>query len=84
MTKEDNTKDSIVAENHNNIIMPNLIGITESGLWNMFLNKDKGNKICKPRDPGYFNKYYHEHKQDIVCDVCGKTILKQHITTSNN
>ena len=50
MTNEDNTNDIIVAESHNTIIMPKSIGITESGLWNMFLNKDTGKKIYKPRD----------------------------------
>ena len=42
----------------------------------MLLNKDTGNKIYKPRDPDYFNNYYHEHKT-IVCDICGHTILKK-------
>ena len=49
MTNEDNTNDIIVAENHNTIITPEPIGITESGLWNMFLNNDTGKKIYKPR-----------------------------------
>ena len=63
MTTKDNHNDIIVAENHNNIIMPNSVGITESGLWNILLNKDTGNKIYKPRDPDYFNNYYHENKK---------------------
>ena len=77
MTKVNNNNDIIVAENHNNIIIPNSVGITESGLWNIFLSKDTGKKIYKPRDPDYFNKYYHEHKKEIVCDICGKTVLKK-------
>ena len=44
MTKEDNNNDIIVTENHNNIIMPNSVGITESGLWNICLTKDTGNQ----------------------------------------
>ena len=35
MTSEDNNHDIIVTETHNNIIMPNSIGITESGVWNI-------------------------------------------------
>ena len=76
MTTKDNNNNIIVAENHNNIIMPNSIGITESGLWNIYINQDTGKKFYKPRDPNYHNKYYHENKKEIVCDICGKTVLK--------
>ena len=39
MSENDNNNNIIVSENYNNIIMPNSIGITESGLWNIYLNQ---------------------------------------------
>ena len=86
MTKEDNNNDIIVADNQTSISMPNSVGITESGLCNRFLNKDTGNKMYKPRDLGYFNKYYRENNKELVCDICGKTMLQklqQHQRTTN-
>ena len=78
MTKEDNTNDISVSENHHNIIMPNSVGITESGLWNMFIHNDTGNKLYKPRDPDDFNKYYHEHKRTSYANYVVKPLLSKH------
>ena len=57
--------------------MPNSVGITESGLWNICLNKDTGAKKYKSRDPDQFNRYYHGNKKEILCELYGKTILKK-------
>ena len=76
MTTDDINTEISVAENHTNTIMPNSVGITESGLWNIFLNTDTGRQTYKPRDPNYFHTYYHEHTKEIICNTRGKTILE--------
>ena len=55
MTTDDINDEISVAENHTNTIIPNSVGITESGLWNIFLNTDTGRQTYKPRDPNYFH-----------------------------
>ena len=29
------------------------------------------------KNTGYFNKYYHEHKERIICEACNKSIIKR-------
>jgi hypothetical protein len=77
MTMDNNNNDIIVADKPNNIINSKSIGITESGLWNIFVNEETGQKTYKPTDATYFNKYYHASKKEITCDICGKTIMKK-------
>jgi L-ascorbate metabolism protein UlaG (beta-lactamase superfamily) len=77
MTTDNNNNDIIVAAKSNNIIVSKPIGITESGLWNIFVNEETGKKTYKPTDAHYFNKYYHASNTEITCDICGKVIIKK-------
>ena len=42
-----------------------------------FYNGDIGKNTYIPSGPDYFNKYYHENKKHITCDICGCVILKK-------
>jgi hypothetical protein len=77
MTKDNNNNDIIVVENPNNIIISKSIGITESGIWNIFVNEKTGKKTYRPTDVNYYNTYYHATKKEITCDICGAVIMKK-------
>ena len=65
MTANADTNDTIVSENHNNIIITyNLIGVTECGNWNICYTASTGKQTYKPTDPDYYNKRDHERKEE--------------------
>jgi 1,4-alpha-glucan branching enzyme len=67
---------SVVSEkNNNNIINSKSTGVTESGLWNIFINNETGKQTYKPTDVNYFNNRYHANKKEIICDICGNLLL---------
>ena len=42
-----------------------------------FYNENTGKLTYKPIDPDYYNDYYHKTKQELSCDICGKTMLQK-------
>ena len=33
-------------------------------------------KSCKPKNPKYFNEYYHKNKDKIVCQFCNALVCR--------
>jgi hypothetical protein len=33
-------------------------------------------KNTKPKNPQYFNEYYHSHKDKVACKFCGTLVVK--------
>jgi hypothetical protein len=79
MVSVENNNNIIVSEKPNNIINSKSMGITESGLWNIFINNETGKKTYRPTDVNYFNNHYHANKKEIICDICGKSSLNKKI-----
>jgi hypothetical protein len=50
MATDTNNNDTSVAEKPNNISISKSIGITESGVWNIFGNEETGKQTYKPTD----------------------------------
>ena len=83
MTTKDNNNDTIVAENHNNIIVSNSVGVTESGIWICWSTKILVHKSVNLEILISLINISMNVNKEIVCDICGHTILKKKAQHTN-
>jgi hypothetical protein len=69
--------DIIVSENNMIIVQPSKTEVLDTGKCKRFYSANTGKHVCKPVCPNYYNDYYHKHKKEITCDICGKTRWKK-------
>ena len=55
--------DTTVSEHQNNIIVPKLKVLSDSGKTYVVYSETTSKRFSKPTDPNYYNDYYHKTKK---------------------